>query len=103
MARVCAVTGKKVLFGNKVSHSNRKTRHRFEANMQTCSFPSDLLGRSITLRLTANGIRTVEKRGGIDAFLLKAKKADLDAKLLVAQRRVVAAKTRKEAKEKKAA
>jgi large subunit ribosomal protein L28 len=91
------VTKKKVLFGNRVSHSNRKTRHRFEANMQTCSFPSEFLGTTVRLRLTANGIRTVEKRGGIDTFLLKAKKADLDAKLLVLQRRVVAAKTRKEA------
>lgn len=98
MARVCAVTGKKVLFGNKVSHSNRKTRTRFEANVQVCSFPSELLGSSIRLRLTPNGIRTVEKRGGIDAYLLKAKTSELDAKLLVQKRRVVAAKARKEKK-----
>lgn len=94
MARVCAVSKKKVLFGNKVSHSNRKTRTRFNANLQKCSFPSELLGRAIQLRLTPNGIRTLEKRGGLDAYLLSAKKAELDETMLALKRRVMAAKAR---------
>ena len=94
MARVCAVSKKKVLFGNRVSHSNRKTRTRFEANMQKCSFPSELLGRAISLRVTPRGIRTIEKRGGIDAYILTAKKDELDAKLLPVKKNLIAAKAR---------
>jgi len=70
MARVCAVTGKKPHFGNKVSHANNKSRRRWQPNLQICSFPSEILGRLVSLRLTANGIRTVEHHGGIDAWLL---------------------------------
>ncbi len=96
MARVCAVSGKKVLFGNKVSHSNRKTRTRFNANMQRISFPSELLG-SVRLRLTPNGIRTVEKRGGIDAFLLNAKSSELNEELRTLKKRIASAQARKKA------
>lgn len=95
MARVCAVTKKKVLFGNKVSHSNRKTRTRFNTNLQRCSFPSEILGKSVQLRLTTRGIRTIEKRGGVDAWLLSMKDADLDDKTLAIKRRVVAVKAKK--------
>lgn len=95
MARVCAVSKKKVQFGNRVSHSNRKTRTRFETNLQVCSFPSDLLGRSVRLRLTPRGIRTIEKRGGIDAYILNAKSAELDDNLKAVKKRLVAAKARK--------
>ena len=98
MARVCAVSKKKVLFGNRVSHSNRKTRTRFEANLQVCSFPSELLGTSVRLRLTPRGIRTIEKRGGIDAYILNAKKAELDENLLSVKKSLVAAQARKEKK-----
>ncbi len=98
MSRVCAVTKKKVLVGNKVSHSNRKTKTRFLPNLQLCSFPSELLGTGVQLRLTANGIRTVEKRGGIDAYILNAKPAELDASLKSVKKALVAAKARKEKK-----
>lgn len=70
MARVCSVTGKKPHFGNKVSHANNKTRRRWQPNLQIVSFPSEILGKKVTLRLTANGIRTIEHNGGIDAWLL---------------------------------
>ncbi len=70
MARVCSVTGKKPHFGNKVSHANNKSRRRWQPNLQVCSFPSEIMGKMIALRLTANGIRTVEHNGGIDAWLL---------------------------------
>jgi len=70
MARVCTVTGKKPHFGNKVSHANNKTRRRWQPNLQVCSFPSDILGKMVPLRLTANGVRTIEHKGGLDAWLL---------------------------------
>src|ERR1700759_2158790 len=95
MARVCAVSGKKVLFGNKVSHSNRKTRTRFNPNLQRCSFPSEILGTALQLRLTPRGIRTVEKRGGIDAFLLNSKSSALSDELKVLKKRVTGAKAKK--------
>ncbi|MBI1274179.1 MAG: 50S ribosomal protein L28 [Alphaproteobacteria bacterium] len=77
MARQCAVTGKKPHFGNNVSHANNKTRRRWQPNLQQCSFPSEILGTMVPLRLTANGVRTVEHRGGIDAYLLGAKPSEL--------------------------
>lgn len=77
MARVCSVTGKKPLFGNKVSHANNKTRRRWQPNLQVCSFPSDILGKSVTLRLTTRGIRTVEHNGGIDSWIMKTPKSRL--------------------------
>jgi large subunit ribosomal protein L28 len=77
MTRQCDVTGKKPHFGNKVSHANNKTRRRWQPNLQICSFPSEILGQLVQLRLTANGIRTVEHRGGIDAYLTKAKMSEL--------------------------
>jgi large subunit ribosomal protein L28 len=70
MARVCSVNGKKPRFGNNVSHANNKTRRRWQPNLQVCSFPSEILGKPISLRLTANGIRTIEHNGGIDAWLM---------------------------------
>jgi large subunit ribosomal protein L28 len=68
MARKCPVTGKGALVGNNVSHSNRKTKRRFLPNLQTVSLLSDNIG-SIRLRLSTNAIRTIEFKGGIDAFL----------------------------------
>jgi large subunit ribosomal protein L28 len=68
MARRCPVTGKGVQVGNNVSHSNRKTKRRFLPNLQTVSLLSDSVG-SIRLRLSTNAIRTIEFKGGIDAFL----------------------------------
>jgi len=68
MARKCPVSGKGVQVGNNVSHSNRKTKRRFLPNLQTISLLSDSVG-SIRLRLSANAIRTIEFKGGIDAYL----------------------------------
>jgi len=68
MARKCPITGKGVQVGNNVSHSNRKTKRRFLPNLQVVSLLSDSVG-SIRLRLSTNAIRTIEFKGGIDAFL----------------------------------
>ena len=70
MARRCDFTGKGVQTGNNVSHAHNKTRRRFLPNIQACSLLSDALGEMVPLRLSASAIRTIEKRGGLDAFLI---------------------------------
>jgi large subunit ribosomal protein L28 len=70
MARRCDLTGKQVLSGNNVSHSNRKTRRRFKPNLQSVSLRSDVLGQNVTLRITASTLRSVEHNGGLDGYLL---------------------------------
>ena len=69
MARRCAVSGKGVQTGNNVSHAHNKTRRRFLPNLQTTTLYSETLDRSVKLRLTAYAIRTIEHKGGLDAFL----------------------------------
>ncbi|HPI63367.1 MAG TPA: 50S ribosomal protein L28 [Alphaproteobacteria bacterium] len=70
MPRRCDLTGKKVLYGNKVSHANNKTRRRFLPNLQHVSLTSDALGQTVRLRLSTNALRSVEINGGLDAFIL---------------------------------
>jgi large subunit ribosomal protein L28 len=77
MSRRCELTGKAVLSGNLVSHSNHKTRTRFLPNLCNVTLISDTLGRSIRLRVAAAALRSVEHRGGLDAFLVKAKEEQL--------------------------
>ena len=72
MARRCELTGIAVQSGNKVSHSNRKTRTRFLPNLVQVTLVSDMLERSVRLRVTAAALRSVEHRGGLDDFLVKA-------------------------------
>ena len=78
MARRCAVTGKGVQTGNNVSHANNKTRRRFLPNLQRTSVFSEALGRNISMRVTTNGLRTIEHKGGLDAYLVEAAAGDLD-------------------------
>ncbi len=77
MSRRCELTGKAVLTGNLVSHSNRKTKRRFLPNLCNVTLQSDALGRSVRLRITAHALRSVEHRGGLDAFLTKASEVEL--------------------------
>jgi large subunit ribosomal protein L28 len=77
MSRRCELTGKAVLVGNLVSHSNIKTKTRFLPNLCNVTLISDTLGRSVKLRIAAATIRSVEHRGGLDAFLLKARDSEL--------------------------
>lgn len=97
MARRCAVTGKGVLSGNNVSHANNKTRRRFLPNLQESSFFSDVLGTQVRLRLTTNGIRTVEHNGGIDAYLLETPDRKLTVETIALKRRLERAKEKKAA------
>ncbi len=80
MSRRCELTGKAVLAGNNVSHAHNRTRRRFLPNLCNVSLQSETLGRNVRLRVSANALRTVEHRGGLDAFLAKAKSAELSLK-----------------------
>jgi len=95
MARRCGITGKGVLTGNNVSHANNKTRRRFLPNLQETSFFSDVLAASIQLRLTTNGIRTIEHNGGLDAFLLGTPNRRLPEEAQVLKRRILRAQAKK--------
>ncbi|MBD8651958.1 50S ribosomal protein L28 [Rhizobium sp. CFBP 13726] len=92
MSRVCELTGKGVMTGNNVSHANNKTRRRFLPNLCQVTLISDSLGQRFRLRVSAHALRSVEHRGGLDAFLLKASETELSmrARLL---RRQIAKKT----------
>jgi len=77
MSRRCELTGKAVLSGHLVSHSNRKTKRKFLPNLCRVTLQSDALGRSVRLRIAAASLRSVEHRGGLDAFLAKASETEL--------------------------
>jgi large subunit ribosomal protein L28 len=85
----CELTGKIRQIGNRVSHSNRKTKRRFLPNLLNVTMISDALGRSFRLRISANALKSVDHRGGFDAFLLKAKDAELSARVLDLKRQIV--------------
>jgi large subunit ribosomal protein L28 len=87
MSRACELTAKAVLYGNNVSHANNKTRRRFLPNLVKVTLISEALNQNVRLRISANALRTVEHRGGLDAFLLKADVAELSqrARLLKKQ------------------
>lgn len=91
MARRCELTGKSVLSGNNVSHAHNKTRRRFLPNIQRVSIFSEVLGRSIRLKVSANAIRTVEHSGGLDKYLTDAKEANLSASARRVRREILKA------------
>lgn len=88
MSRVCELTGKAVQYGNNVSHANNKTRRRFLPNLSNVTLISDALGRRIRLRISTHGLRSVEHRGGLDAFLLKAKETELSSRARLLKRQI---------------
>ncbi|MBN2752861.1 MAG: 50S ribosomal protein L28 [Rhodospirillaceae bacterium] len=98
MARRCAITGKGVQTGNNVSHANNRTRRRFLPNLQETSLISEGLGVSVRMRLSVNGLRTVEHNGGLDAFLLGTSNTKLPEEALKVKRRLKKALAAKEAK-----
>jgi len=93
MARVCELTGKKVMSGNNVSHANNKTRRRFLPNLTKATLISDALGRSVSLRISTHALRSVEHNNGLDNFLLKARDTDLSANALKLKKEVKKATT----------
>jgi large subunit ribosomal protein L28 len=88
MARRCELTGKAVLTGNNVSHANNKTRRRFLPNLCNVTLLSDALGQSVRLRISANALRSVEHRGGLDAFLMKAADDELSSRALLLKKQI---------------
>jgi large subunit ribosomal protein L28 len=88
MSRECELTGKKPMVGHTVSHSNIKTKRRYLPNLVNVTVHSDSLGRSFAARVTASALRTVDKRGGLDAFLAKAKDDELSPKMLKVKREI---------------
>ena len=98
MSRRCFITGKGVLVGNNVSHANNKTRRRFLPNLQETSLLSEALGHAVRLRLSTNGIRTIEHNGGLDAYLLATSDAKLTPDARRLKRRVENAKAKREAR-----
>ncbi|MEL6610247.1 MAG: 50S ribosomal protein L28 [Pseudomonadota bacterium] len=82
MSRRCELTGKGPMSGNNVSHANNKTKRRFLPNLNEQTLRSDTLDRSFKLRISAAALRTVDHRGGLDAFLAKAKDAELSPNAL---------------------
>jgi large subunit ribosomal protein L28 len=84
----CDLTGKSAQVGHKVSHSNIKTKRRFLPNLLNVTMISDALGRSVRLRVSANALKTVDHRGGLDAFLMKASDDDLSVKARELKRQI---------------
>ena len=78
MVKKCSITKKKPMSGNNVSHAVNKTKRRFYPNLHNVSFFSEVLGKKIKLKVTSKGIKTVEKNGGIDTYLLNLKNSKLN-------------------------
>ena len=88
MSRRCELTAKGPLVGHKVSHSNIKTKRRFLPNLCNVTFTSDALKRRVRMRVSANALKSVDHRGGLDAFLMKAREAELSPRALELKRQI---------------
>ncbi len=88
MSRRCELTGKAVLTGNNVSHANNRSRRRFLPNLCNVTLMSEALNQRVRFRVSANALRTVEHRGGLDAFLAKAKDKELSPKAQLLKRQI---------------
>lgn len=93
MSRRCELSGKGVQTGNRVSHANNKTRHRWLPNLQPVTLMSETLGRSFKFKIAASTLRTVDRRGGLDAYLAKAKDEELSTNALKVKKEVMAAQS----------
>lgn len=92
MSRVCELSGKGPMSGNNVSHANNRTRRRFLPNLNDVSLMSESLGRTFKLRVSAAALRTVDHRGGLDAYLAKTRDEDLSVKALKIKREIAKAR-----------
>ena len=88
MSRRCELTGKGPMVGHNVSHANNKTKRVFRPNLQTISLASETLGQKVKLRISMSALRSVDRSGGIDPFLLKAKEANLSERALRLKRQI---------------
>ncbi|MBC6407091.1 MAG: 50S ribosomal protein L28 [Rhodobacteraceae bacterium] len=92
MSRRCELTQKGPMSGHNVSHANNKTKRRFLPNLHETTLQSETLGRSVKLRISAAALRSVDHRGGLDAFLLKARDTDLSANALRIKKAILKAR-----------
>ena len=88
MSRRCELSGKAVQWGNSISHANNKTRRQFYPNLNQVSLISDALKQTVHLRVSSHALRSVEVRGGLDAYLLKAREGELSARALKLKRQI---------------
>ena len=88
MSRTCELTGKKPMVGHTVSHSNIKTKRRYLPNLVDVTVHSDAMGQSYSARISAAALRSVDKRGGLDAYLAKAKDDELSPRMLKIKREI---------------
>jgi len=88
MARRCELTGKGLLVGHHVSHANNKKKRVFRPNLQTVSLASDALGHDVRLSISMNALRSVDRAGGLDAYLLKARDESLSIRALRLKRTI---------------
>ena len=89
MSRRCELTGKAVMTGHHVSHANNKTKRGFRPNLQLVSLASDALGQKVRLKISMNALRSIDRSGGLDVFLLKAKDDVLSVRALRLKRMIV--------------
>ncbi|RCL00145.1 MAG: large subunit ribosomal protein L28 [Candidatus Tokpelaia sp. JSC188] len=94
MSRSCELTGKSVQYGNSVSHANNKTRRRFLPNLCNITLISEVLNKSYRLCISAHALRSVEHRGGLDAFLSKATDKELSQRARLLKRRIFQKQTK---------
>ncbi len=97
MSRRCELTGKTAQTGHNVSHANNKSRRRFLPNLCAVTLMSETLQRSVQMRISAHALRSVDHRGGLDAFLLKASDVELSPKALKLKRELRKALAEREA------
>ena len=88
MSRRCELTGKGVLVGHHVSHANNKTKRVYRPNLQLVSLASEALGHDVRLKISMNALRSVDRCGGLDAFLLKSKDDVLSEKAQKLKRQI---------------
>ena len=91
MSRVCELSGKGPMTGNNISHANNKSRRRFLPNLNEVTLQSDVLGQSFKLRISAHALRSVDPRGGLDAFFAKARDEELSDRALKIKREIAKA------------
>jgi large subunit ribosomal protein L28 len=91
MSRRCELTGKGPMVGNNSSHANTKTKRRYLPNLNDVTLQSETLNRGIKLRISAHALRSVDHRGGLDAFLAKAKDEGLSAAALKVKKEIARA------------
>ena len=94
MVKKCSITNKKPMSGNNVSHAINKTKRRFLPNLQNVSFFSETLGKKIRLKVTSKGIKTVEKKGGIDSFLMSSKDSGLSPEVIKIKKVILSKQTK---------